>query len=251
MGAMSLPFGLFGVSLLFAILLCVHVVRTNQQMYWLWIILAFQPLGGLVYLIAIVLPETFGGTTARRLGQAARATLDPTREYRAARQLVDDAPTVANQMRLAQAAAGLGRWDEAERLFAEATRGIHAEDPTLLLGRAQALVELNRPAEALPLLDQLDALPDHTPSPQESLTLARAYEGLGRHTEAETAYKWASERLPGLEGLARYTAFLARTGRKAEAREMLAEIDKRAARTKGAFRAEARTWRDLAAQAVG
>ncbi|MGA0601652.1 hypothetical protein ACO2Q3_13185 [Caulobacter sp. KR2-114] len=248
---MSLPFGLFGVSLVFAILLCVHVVRTNQQMYWLWIILAFQPLGGLVYLIAIVLPETFGGTTARRLGQAARATLDPTREYRAARQLVDDAPTVANQMRLAQAAAGLGRWAEAEQLYAEATRGIHAEDPTLLLGRATALVELNRPAEALPLLDQLDALPDHSPSPQESLTLARAYEGLGRNTEAEAAFKWASERLPGLEGLARYAAFLARTGRKPEAREMLAEIDKRAARTKGAFRAEAKTWRDLAAQAVG
>lgn len=251
MGVMSLPLGLFGLSLLFAILLCVHVVRTNQQMYWLWIILAFQPLGGIIYLIAVVLPEVFGGTAARRLGQAARATLDPTREYRAARQQADDAPTVANQMRLAQAAAGLGRWDEAERLFADATRGIHAEDPTLLLGRAHALVELKRPAEALPLLDQLDALPDHAPSPQESLVLARAYEGLGRNTEAETAYKWASERLPGLEGLARYAAFLARSGRKPEARDLLAEIDKRLARTKGAFRNEAKTWRDLAAQAVG
>ena len=251
MGVMSLPLGLLGLSLLFAILLCVHVVRTGQQMYWLWIILAFQPLGGIVYFVAIILPEVFGGTAARRLGQAARATLDPTREYRAAKQQVDDAPTVANQMRLAQAAAALGRWSEAEQLYGQAAHGIHAEDPTLLLGRATALVELKRPAEALPLLDQLDALPDHTPSPQESLTLARAYEGLGRTTEAEAAFKWASERLPGLEGLARYTAFLAGVGRKSEAREMLAEIDKRVSRTKGAFRAEAKTWRDLAAQAVG
>ena len=39
----------FGLSLLFSIALCVHVVRTNQAMYWLMIILMLQPLGGLVY----------------------------------------------------------------------------------------------------------------------------------------------------------------------------------------------------------
>jgi hypothetical protein len=243
--------GLFGLSLAFAVGLCVHVVRTGREMYWLWIILAFQPLGGIIYLIAIVAPDVFGGTTARRLGQAARATLDPTREYRAAKQACDDTPTVANQMRLAQAAAGLGRHAEAEQLFAEAARGIHADDPTLLLGRATALVELGRFADALPLLDKLDEDADHGRTPQAGLTLARAYEGLGRNTEAETAYKWASERLPGLEGLARYAAFMARTGHNDEAREMVAEIDKRVARTRGAFRTEAKTWRDLAASALG
>ena len=48
---------LLGLSLIFSILLCVHVVRTGQQMYWLMIILLIQPLGGLVYLIAIIAPE--------------------------------------------------------------------------------------------------------------------------------------------------------------------------------------------------
>jgi len=59
-------FSILGPSLLLSILMCVHVVRTNQQMYWLWIILAFQPLGGLVYLVAVVLPDVMGGTTATR-----------------------------------------------------------------------------------------------------------------------------------------------------------------------------------------
>ncbi len=248
---MTLGFGGLGLLLLFVVALCIHVVRTNQAYWWIGIIIFFPWLGGLVYIFAIIVPELLGGKTARNLGRAARDTLDPTRAYRQAKAAHEDSPTVHNQMRLAQAATNLGRHAEAERLYAEAAHGIHAEDPTLLLGRATALVELNRPAEALPLLDQLDALPDHAPSPQESLTLARAYEGLGRNTEAEAAYKWASERLPGLEALARYAAFLANTDRKPEAREMLAEIDKRVARTKGAFRTEARTWRDLAAQAVG
>ena len=69
----------FGLSLLFSIALCVHVVRTNQAMYWLMIILMLQPLGGIVYLVAILLPSLAGGTAARGAVRCARETLDPTR----------------------------------------------------------------------------------------------------------------------------------------------------------------------------
>jgi len=240
----------FGLSLLFSIALCVHVVRTNQAMYWLMIILMLQPLGGIVYLVAILLPSLAGGTAARRAVQNARETLDPTREYREARAATDDSPTVHNQMRLAKAAASLGQHDEAERLYAAAATGIHADDPVLLLGRATALVELGRHAEALELLDRLGQDAEKGRSPQTALTLGRAYEGLGRTAEADTAYQWAAGRLPGLEGLGRYTAFLARAGRVDEAREALTEIDRRIASANPQFRKEGRIWRDLAARAL-
>jgi hypothetical protein len=68
----SLPLILIGLSLIFSIALCVHVVRTGQQMYWLMIILLFQPLGGLVYLVAIIAPEFLGGAKAQKARQAAR-----------------------------------------------------------------------------------------------------------------------------------------------------------------------------------
>ncbi|MGR4866682.1 tetratricopeptide repeat protein [Caulobacter sp. LARHSG274] len=242
---------LFGLSLMFSIALCVHVVRTHQQMYWLWIILAFQPLGGVVYLLAVVAPEFLGGTTAQRMKSAARQALDPQREYREAAQAADDAPTVANRARLAVAAAGLGRHDEAERLYAEALQGLYADDPQLLLGRAKALIELNRPAEALPLLETLGAQSPAGRTPQVALALGRAYQGLGRMAEADTALRWAAAHLPGFEGMARYAVFLADAGRKDEAREALAEIDKRLAKTHAHFRKEARGWRDLAAGALG
>jgi hypothetical protein len=241
----------FGLMLLIQVGLCVHAVRTGQNMFWLWIILLTGPIGVLVYAVAILIPDLMGGTTARRLGHAARETLDPTRAYRRAKAECDDTPTVANQMRLAHAAAALGRHDEAETLFAAAAHGIHADDPALLLGRANALVELGRFAEALPLLDKLGEDPDKGRTPATALALGRTYEGLGRTTEADTAYQWASERLPGLEAIARYAAFLARSGRRDEAQEAFTEIERRVARTKGPFRAEARAWRDLAAQALG
>src|SRR5580704_4582507 len=143
--------------LLIAIALCVHVVRTNQPLYWIFLILFVPVLGSVIYLIAIVIPEMAGGTRAKRMGMAARDALDPGREYRQAKAATDETPTVHNRMRLAAAAASLGRHTEAEQLYGEAMQGIHADDPALLLGRANALIELGRAPEALPLVEQLVA----------------------------------------------------------------------------------------------
>ena len=90
----------FGLSLIFTIAMCVHVVRTNRPLYWVWIMVITQGLGALVYFLAIVLPELLGGKTARTLGSAARVTLDPSRDYRHAKTAYDDTPTVANAMRV-------------------------------------------------------------------------------------------------------------------------------------------------------
>ncbi|HEV2364853.1 MAG TPA: tetratricopeptide repeat protein [Caulobacteraceae bacterium] len=245
--AFGLPVGL---SLLFSLALCVHVVRSGAPIWWLLIIILLQPLGGLVYLLAIVLPQMAGGATARRFSAGARAALDPGREYREARQALDEAPTVHNQMRLAKAAAAQGRHEEAETLYRDAAQGVHADDPSLLLGRALALIELDRYEEALAVMQRLETVGEEAHAPAAALAMGRIFEGLGRFSEAERAYETASERLPGLEGIGRYAAFLARTGRKGEAREAIAEMDRRIAKANPQFRREGRVWRDLAAQAL-
>jgi hypothetical protein len=247
----SLPLPLLGLSFLIAIALCVHVVRTGQQMYWLWIILAFQPIGGIVYFVAVIAPAWFGGRAAQKMGQAARKAIDPQREYREAARAVDDAPTVANRVRMAVAATELGKHAEAEKLYADSLTGMYADDPQLLLGRANALIELSRPAEALPLLERLGQQPNAGRTPHTMLALGRVYHALGRDEQAETALRWAADHYPGFEGVARYAAFLARMGRKDEARAQLAEIDKRLSKTHAHFRKEAKGWRDFAAAAVG
>ena len=240
----------FILSLIVAVLLCWHAVRTGRDSFWLWIIIMFQPLGGLVYFALNVVPDIFGGTTARKLGQAARETLDPHREYREARTAHADTPTVRNQSRLATASMHLGKYADAEALYRAAAQGVHADDPVLLLGLANALLELHRPADALEVLERLGTDEAHGRTPAAALALGRAYEGLGRAAEADTALQWASQRLPGFEALARYAAFMARNGRKDEAREIVRELDQRMTKLRGQFRKEAQTWRDLAASAL-
>ena len=244
MSSIHLPLPLLALSLIFSIGLCVHAVRTHQDSFWLWIILMFQPIGGLAYLAAIVVWPMFSGRAVRKLGKGAREVLDPHRDYREARQAVEDSPSAHNRMKLGAAAAALGRFDEAEQIYREAAQGVHAEDPALQLGRAKALIEIGRHAEALDLLEAIDREGETTgPS---ILASARAYQGLQRPDDADRAYRTAMVKMVGLEPIARYAAFLRAVGRTGEAKEMVEEIDRRAAKTAGAFRKEAQAWQDLA-----
>lgn len=232
-------------------LLCgIHAVRSGRAQTWLWILVIGGPLGAAIYVIAVLVPEWMGGPTARKLHRAAQAALDPERDYRAARLALADAETVGNRMRLAQAAAALGRWEEAEREWAQCVVGQFADDPVVLLGHANALLELGRYADALKRLEALSQLGEANDTPPVALAYARAYEGLERNAEAEAPYRYAADRTPGLEAACRYAAFLARTGRREDARIAMAEIERRFAKVNPQLRSMDRPWVDMAAKAV-
>jgi hypothetical protein len=233
-------------------LLCgIHVVRTGREMYWLWLFMIGPLLGPAFYFFAVLVPEWMGGSTARGIGKAARQTLDPERDYRNAMRALEDTPTVGNRMKLAQAAAALGRWKDAEAQWVQCLTGHWADDPHILKGHAEALLELGQYDEALKQLEKLKALGRDGQTPTVALAFARAYEGLGRNAEADDAYRFAADRVPGLEAGGRYVAFMAKTGRREDAEIGFAEIERRLAKIAGPLRGEARIWRDLAAKALG
>jgi hypothetical protein len=239
-----------GFAVGFAALMAWHAVNTGRAQQWLFIIVIAPIIGPTIYLLVNVLPDVMGGSRVRRMHAAAQKALDPTKEYRQAKTECDDSPTAGNLMRLARAAAALGQHGEAETLFRQATVGIHADDPALMLGRAQSLVELGRHQEALDLLVALGDQGEKGRTPQAALAMGRAYHALGRFSEADTAYDWAANHLPGLEGMARYAVFLADTGQRDRAHDLIRDMDKRVTKISPHFRKEARTWRDFAAKTL-
>jgi hypothetical protein len=229
----------------------VHIVRTGQPMYWIFLLVIAGPLGAAIYFFAIMLPEMAGGRTGRSVARGLQSTLDPERDYRNALRALDDTPTIGNRMRLAQAAEGLGRWNDAEAQWRQCIDNGGAEDAAMLMGHARVLLELGRFDEALKRLEQLKALGREGETAQVRLAFARAYEGLGRNEEADAAYRFAADRVPGLEAGGRYTAFLAKIGRRADAELGMAELDRRLQKIAPPLRPEARIWRDMAAKALG
>jgi len=234
-----------------SVLCGIHVVRTGRETFWLWLFIIGPLIAPAFYLLAVLVPEWMGGRTARGVGRAARQALDPERDYRAALTALEDTPTLGNRMRLAQAAAALGRWSEAEEQWAECAADMGAEDPAVLMGHAGALLELERWSDALARLEQLKALGGREANaPQTALALARAYDGLGRNKEADAAYRFAADRVPGLEAGGRYVTFMAKLGRRQDAEIGLSELDRRLQKIAPPLRAEARVWRDMAAKAL-
>lgn len=234
-----------------SVLCGIHVLRTGREMFWLWLFIIGPLIAPAFYLFAVLIPDWMGGRTARGLGRATQRALDPDRDYRNAMRALEDTPTIGNRMKVAQAAAALGRWDDAEAQWAQCVDSHWAEDPAVLMGHAHALLELGRYQEALTRLDQLKKLGREGETPVVALAFARAYEGLGRNQEADDAYRFAADRAPGLEAGGRYVAFMAKLGRREDAEIGLAELDRRLMKIAPPLRAEARVWRDIAAKALG
>ncbi len=139
-----MPFAGIGLHVLVALVCAIHVVRSGQPLYWLFILFAFPLLGSLVYVFAIWLPQTrmprAAGTALR---QASRA-LDPQREVREARAAFDATDTVQNRMRLAEALLATGAADEAAAHYEACLAGPFASDLEIRYGAARAFVDGGR-----------------------------------------------------------------------------------------------------------
>jgi hypothetical protein len=219
-----------GLHVLLAIFCAVHVVRSGQQLYWLFILFMFPLLGSVVYFVAIYLPNSRLEHGARKAVKAAAKALDPTKELREAHAAYDDTPTAQNQMRLAAALLEADRAEEAAQLYAKALQGPFASDPEIRYGAARACVAAQRADEALAHLDALHRLrPDYRPD-GTALLRARALAALSRNSEARQAFEDAVSRFGSFEAHAEYAVWALSSGDQATAARLLPQIDRMVAR---------------------
>jgi hypothetical protein len=225
-----MPFAGLGLHILLALFCAVHVVRTGQQLYWLFILFAFPLLGSLVYFFMIYMPNSRLERGALKAVSAAAKALDPGKEVRLARADFEETPTAQNQMRLAAALLEAGQPEEAAKLYEGGLKGPFASDPDLRFGAARAFSESQRFAEALPHLEQLSSTrPDYRPD-AIALLLARCYAGTSRSAEARETFERAVERFGTFEAHAEYAIWALATGDASTAARLQTQIDKMTAR---------------------
>lgn len=234
------------LSLVLQVACCVHVVRNGRPLYWIFIILMFSYLAVLVYFIAEILPGLRNSPGARRGLRRVRDQLDPSRGKRQADQRLRVADTAENRRQLAQQHLDHGEYAEAATLFEGALRGIHREDPDLMLGLAKAQYGLGQPAQARQTLDALIAANPSFRSQEGHLLYARAVEDSGDVDAALHEYEALVDGFAGEEARLRYALLLRRAGRPDAAAAQLRTLLDRAELSPAYYQRAQREWTDLA-----
>ncbi|MBB3637241.1 hypothetical protein [Variovorax atrisoli] len=245
-----MPFIGLGLHVLIALFFAVHAMRHGKQMYWLLILFSFPLLGSIVYFVVEYLPASRMQRTAGKVANAAIGFIDPEREYRAAAEAYDLAPTAQNKLRLAKAALDRGQAADAVGHYRDALKGPLASDPELQFGLASALLAAGGATAGRDALQTLRSTRDDYRRDEVAVLIARALAADGQQAEARQAFEEALSRYNTVEARARYIAWLAQQGDAAGAQRQWDELQQAARHWNSHARSVNREWMQLAGDAV-
>lgn len=225
-----------------------HVVRSGQERYWIYLIIALPGLGCLIYFLGIMLPELLGSHRGRRTIKRVHDRLDPERHLRALRDELEVCDSRITRMNLAEELLRLNQAEEAEKHYQAALRGTDADAPDILLGLAKARFAQGNAGGCKQALDQLIASNPGYRSTDGHLLFARALEALEENAKAEEEYRALVAYYPGPEAQYRYALMLRRQGRQQEALAQLQQIHSHARRSPKHYRNLHQEWLTLSQQ---
>lgn len=212
------------LSTLVQLALIVHVVKTSRSMTWIYILLFFPVIGAIAYLIAELIPEWSNSPRGHSMRRGLSKTLNPDRDFKHASRNLAIADTVQNALALGRELLERGAHAEALSLFQHNLSGVHATDPELLFGLAQAHFGL---AEYPQAQDALDRLKEHNPgstSAEGHLLYARTLEGLGQTAAAIAEYEALAGYYSGPEPACRLARIYKQQGNTTRASQLFQEV---------------------------
>ena len=212
------------LSLLIQAALIVHVIRTGRNTLWILAIGLLPGIGSLAYLVAEVLPDLFGGRTARRTKAGIGRMIDPNRDLRRATAEVEISGNVDARRRLGEELYQRAQYEEAIDVYRGGLKGIFEHDPTLLLGRARAQFGKEDFTAARATLELLAQHNPEFKSADAQLLYARTLEAQDALEEAEREYAIIAPGFPGAEARLRYGLLLKRRGKLQEAQRVLKDL---------------------------
>ncbi|HEY0748666.1 MAG TPA: tetratricopeptide repeat protein [Steroidobacteraceae bacterium] len=218
---------MFPVSILLLLIqvaLIVHVIKTGRNQLWIWAIFLLPGVGALAYVVAEILPELFGGKTARRAKAGLGRMIDPNRELRRASAEVEISGNVDARRRLGEELYERNQFDQAVDVYRGGLKGIFEHDPTLLLGLARALFGKGDYAAARTALELLAQQNPDFKSADARLLYARTLDAQDALEEAEREYAAMAPGYPGAEARLRYGLLLKRRGKLQEAHQVLKDL---------------------------
>jgi hypothetical protein len=206
----------------------VHLMRRGGNPLWLSALIFLPVVSALAYFVVEIVPGLGHNRHVRTARAKAVAALDPERELRSAKAALELADTAANRLRVADALAELGRHGEAIPLYRESIRMTAGDPDVRTQGKlATSLYETGQGSEALALLDAISTPLGQSERDRQQLLRAKVLEHLGDSDAALALYEDVVTRLPGEEARCRYAALLIAQGWDRKALVVLEEVEKR------------------------
>lgn len=234
------------LSLLVQLALIVHIVKTGRNMTWIFVVLFAPLIGTLAYIIVELLPEWTGSRSGVKVRRKLVKIANPERTLESASRNYEAADTAQNAMALAAEYLQKGRFEEARDLYQRALRGVHEDDPALLLGLAHARFGMSDAAGTIETLDRLKARNPGYDSPDGHLLYARAKEQRGDVPAAIHEYEALTRYYPGPEPTCRLAQLLKSQGRGDEARTLFGKVLKESRIAGRHYNETHREWVDMA-----
>lgn len=236
------------LTLAVQIICIIHVVRTGREKYWIGLILMVPGIGSAVYFITQILPDLGQSRTAGKAKEEAIKILDPNREFREAKNALEQVDSVQNRLRLIDAAIALEKFDVAEHQLSLCLTGYYEHDPHMLMRLAEIKLVQNAPTETIALLDRLQANNASFRSQEGHMLYAKALEKSGSLDEALESYESLAAYATGEEARTRYGTLLKHVGQKEEARQVFLEVKNRIKHGNKFYKKSEKQWGNIASQ---
>jgi hypothetical protein len=219
----------------------VHVLRTRNSFYWLWIIFFLPPLGAIIYFFVEIYPSLRSGQMSNPI-TALLDWWDPKREYYRLKENLELSDTVANRKALAEYHLKNGDYPQGIDLYRGCLRGPFKDDATVHLDLARAHFLAGEHEEAKQLLEKLRQMaPNYEPHKRDFL-LARSLEELGDTQTAIIFYEKVQIGLTHEEARVRLALLLEERGERQKAKSIYVDVVRRMKKAAHHYRREQKEW---------
>lgn len=218
-----------------------HVLRSNRNTQWIWLIIVF-PIGGpVIYFIAEIWPDLRRAPRGG-LGFEIRLPRNPEKAIARLTEELEFTNTVDKRVQLARAYAAAQRFPEAIETVNACLKGVFKDDALLTFELAKLYFAAGQHRAALESLEALDRLKSKHARYERQLLAARCHEALGEIAAARSGYEAAVLLSVGEEARYGLAQLLLREGADEEARQLFEEILRNAKHGGGPYRRANRDW---------
>jgi len=238
------PIGLLIIGL--QIFFAVHAVKTGKDSIWLWLIILAPGIGCAIYFFTQYGPEAANSRAAGKVKKGLMHTVDPQRELRRCKDMLEMSNSVTNKVALADQYILENMYDEAIDLLNNSLVGPHKSDAGIMERLARAQFAKGYADKTVATLDALKAANPDYKSTDSHLLYARALEAQNKNAAAIVEYEVLRISYPGEEARVRYGQLLQRIGKTTEASVLFQESLDRAKRAPKHYKAKEKEWLNIA-----